>query len=482
MQANNAYMKYDISTSSESRSSAGIWILSTGTLLALFSDNTLATLFGAFGLSLLFKMFWTRRQPAVLFWALLHQWLQVNIALIYANFTGQDFSELFTYPADSWNAYWLGMAGWLAFSLGLWCMTYRTLRASIGNWAERLDPLKCLKIYVLFLTLNVALPYLPLRGLGQLVIAFSMLKWGFFYLFFAASMTSRRHQKTLMLLIFLDLLLSLFSIFSDFKSILIIPLILLPAFLKRRISLRNFILTAIVSFALLFFGLVWTSVKSDYRQFLSGGQKGQVINVSRGEAMAELGKLIFSTDGEKIFNAIPDLVSRISYLDFLSGTIGNIPKNHPFEEGEITKKALLHTLMPRIFFPNKEEIHDSLHTNKYVGQYVADYRTTSISIGYVGDFYIDFGYLAPIAVFLDGLLIGFLFRFIFRQGKEAGWGLFLTIPLFFIVYLFETALIRQISMVFIYTIVILTVSKFGLPFIKRRVEKSPYVLANEGRL
>ena len=481
MQAINAHLNRVNPGYNEESNPAGKWILIIGAFLALFSDYTLASLFGACGLFLLHAMFWTRRQPAVLFWALLHQWLQVNIALIYANFTGQDFTELFRYRENAWNAYWLGMTGWLAFSLGLWCMTRKASHDSIENWARQLNPEKCLKLYASFLAINIILPYLPLRGLGQLLIALSMLKWGFFYLFFAASMTSGRYKKILILLIIIEILYSLFSIFSEFKSILIMPLVLLPAFFKDRIGLKKILLGAVIGSILLTLGLIWTAVKSDYREFLSGGQKGQVINVNRDEAMAELGKLIASTDSEKIANAIPDMVSRISYLDFLSGTISNVPQNLPHEDGEITKKAITHMLTPRILFPDKEEIHDSLHTNKYVGEYVADYLTTSISIGYIGDLYIDFGYLAPVAVFLDGLLIGFLFRFIFQQDKEAGWGLFLTIPLFFIVYLFETALIRQISMVVTYTLVILAVSKFVLPGIKRSVAQSPYALGSEGR-
>lgn len=455
------------------------WILLIGTLFALFSDYTLASLYGAFGLFMLHSMFWTRRQPAVLFWATLHQWLQVNISLIYAGITGQEFTELFRYRESAWNAYWLGMTGLLAFSLGVWVMTRNTAHTSIEKWARILAPEKCLKLYIVFFSIITITPYLPLPGLGQLLISLSMLKWGFFYLFFAASMSSGRYKKILAILIVAEIINSFFSIFSDFKSILIMLLVLFPAFIKNRLGFKGFLLTVIAGSALITFGLIWTSVKSEYREFLSGGQKGQIINASRNDAMAELWKLVSSTDSEKILNSIPDLVSRISYLDFLSGTISNVPRNLPHEDGEITINALTHIVMPRIFFPNKELIHDSLHTNKYVGEYVADYTTTSISIGYIGDLYIDFGYLSLVAAILDGLLIGFLFRFIFLKDKEAGWGLFMTIPLFFILYVFEMALIRQVSMIVTYTLVILAVSKFALPAIKRRAEKIPYLLARE---
>jgi hypothetical protein len=135
-------------------------------------------------------------------------------------------------------------------------------------------------------------------------------------------------------------------------------------------------------------------------------------------------------------------------------------------------KALTHIVTPRILFPEKEALHDSVHLNKYIGEYIADYRTTSMSIGYVGDLYIDFGFFAPFAVFLDGLLIGFLFRLLYRQDADPGWGLFLTMPLFFLIYLFEVSLIKQLGLLVTYTLVMLLVAKFTLPLIKRSVQRA----------
>ena len=133
-------------------------------------------------------------------------------------------------------------------------------------------------------------------------------------------------------------------------------------------------------------------------------------------------------------------------------------------------KSLLHIVTPRILFPDKEILHDAVQLNKYIGKFVADYRTTSMSIGYVGDFYIDFGFFAPLAVFLLGLFNGYMYRFLYRQDSVGGWGLFLAMPLFFTFYIFEITLIKMIGLMVTYVLVMLAVSKFLLPRIKRSVE------------
>lgn len=94
-----------------------------------------------------------------------------------------------------------------------------------------------------------------------------------------------------------------------------------------------------------------------------------------------------------------------------------------------------------------------------------------MSIGYVGDLYIDFGWYAPLAVFFFGLLLGGQFLLLYRLGGDPGWGVFLTMPMFFLLYLFEVSLIKQIGLLTTYTIVMAPLAKFALPLIKRSVER-----------
>ncbi len=447
-----------------------LMLIMVATAVALITFNPLSTLVGLAGLVVLFKFFWTRTQPAVMFWALLHQWLQVNAGLLYADLLGVDHSEIFTYKVHADEAYLLGMTSLFALGLGLWIMTRKLSRERLDDWLARLDPRKCLKAYVVFIIFFAVLSSLPLPGVGQVILALSSLKWGFFYIFFCSVLHTGRYRFPLLICILLEFVFSLYSIFASFRAILIMPIMLLPVFFKGRIRPSHLLAGFLLLAFLVNVGIVWTAVKQDYRLFMAQGEKGQVINVSRNVALGRLGELVQSVDGKRYQEGAIALVYRLFYIDFLSGLIGNVPERLPFEEGANSMKSILHVVTPRMFFPEKEVLHDAVQLNKYMGRFVADYTTTSMSIGYVGDFYIDFGFFAPLGVFVLGLIIGYLYRLLYRQDPVGGWGLFLAMPLFFTIYVFEITLIKMFGVMVTYVLVMLMVSKFLLPRIKRSVE------------
>ena len=436
---------------------------------SLFTANPLSSLVGVFGLLVLFKFFWTRTQPAVLFLALLHQWLQVNAGLLYADVFGLDHSEFFTYREYADEAYFLGMSSLFALGFGLWLMTRDLSKERLDSWLDRLDPLKCLKLYVTFNVTFSVICTLPLPGLGQAIMALSFLKWGFFYIFFSAVLHTGRYRLSLIIFMVLEFVFSLYSIFASFRAILIMPIMLLPVFFKGRIRFVHLLVGLLLSALLINVAIVWTAVKQDYRAFMAQGQKGQFINVSRDVALAKLGDLVKNVDGNIYEGAELAMVRRIFYLDLLSGVMKNVTATLPHESGANSMKSILHIVTPRFLFPEKEAIHDAVQLNKYMGRYIADYRTTSMSIGYVGDFYIDFGFYAPLAVFVLGLINGYFYRMLYRQDPVGGWGLFFAMPLFFTFYVFEITLIKMFGMMVTYVLVMLLVSRFLLPYIKRKV-------------
>lgn len=440
-------------------------------IVALLSPNPFLSLCGIASLHLLYRLFWTRSQPAIIFWALLHQWLQVNAPLIHAGVAGEDLAAILHYQARADDAYVLGLSGLMAFALGVWAVTRRLHPESLGGWLDKLDPRRCLLAYGSFIVIYAAFSAVPLPGTGQLLLALGFLKWGFFYIFFSAVLHTGRYRSALALCILLEFFFSLFSIFASFKAIMIMPLVLLPVFFSRRPRFGQLVAIGALATALIGVGLVWTAVKLDYRTFMAAGERGQVIRVSRDEAMGELTRLIAEINTDKLIGAVIDMTERVSYLDFLSGVMSNVPSGLPHEEGTVTLAALTHVVTPRVLFPEKEALHDSLFLNKYIGEYVADYTTTSMSVGYVGDLYIDFGWFAPLATFVLGLLLGRLYLFLYRLGGDPGWGLFLVMPMFFFLYLFEVSLIKLVGLTTTYAIVTLLVAKFGLPLIRRSVER-----------
>jgi hypothetical protein len=80
--------------------------------------------------------------------------------------------------------------------------------------------------------------------------------------------------------------------------------------------------------------------------------------------------------------------------------------------------------MPRLFFPNKDVLDDSAETSYFTGYEVAGAdQGTSISIGYIGESYIDFGRIGMfVPIFMMGLFFGGVYR-LFSRYKHRVMGL-----------------------------------------------------------
>jgi hypothetical protein len=126
----------------------------------------------------------------------------------------------------------------------------------------------------------------------------------------------------------------------------------------------------------------------------------------------------------------------------------NVPRNLPYENGNLWMEALEHAAMPRLFFPNKPAIDDSDRTRLYTGLDVsgAD-QGTSIGLGYVAESYIDFGSVLMFApIFGLGLFYGFIYRLFAIRAKERllGTGIAVAI-LVFGAYTIETSNIKLVG-------------------------------------
>ena len=99
-------------------------------------------------------------------------------------------------------------------------------------------------------------------------------------------------------------------------------------------------------------------------------------------------------------------------MTFFSVVLERVPKVIPHEEGYLTRRALEHTIRPRFLFPYKPDLgSDSWIIQKYAGLHVAgEEEGTSVGLGYIPEFYIDFG--APVMfvpIFILGLLMGLMY-------------------------------------------------------------------------
>jgi hypothetical protein len=167
---------------------------------------------------------------------------------------------------------------------------------------------------------------------------------------------------------------------------------------------------------------MWTAVKSDYRAYVNDGSVTQTVRVGYAERMPVLLKMLRDVDQEEFGEAVDSFASRLSYIKFFGATLDYVPAVVPHENGALLGDAVLRPFTPRVLFPNKTIIDDSVRTNLYTGRGVSGQeRGTSISLGWVAEVYIDFGrWFMMLAACAIGLFYGSTQQILMRWRRSTG--------------------------------------------------------------
>jgi hypothetical protein len=189
-------------------------------------------------------------------------------------------------------------------------------------------------------------------------------------------------------------------------------------------------MTIILGAVLIGLTIVWTAIKDEYRDFLNQGTEQQVVTAPIPERIAKLEELFGKVDAKTISAGLNDMILRVSYVNYFALCMKNVPAAMPHEHGKIWLDAIERPFMPRLFFPDKAILDDSVETEYYTGYAVAGTEQgTSISIGYMGESYVDFGRFGMfVPIFLLGLLFGGIYRY-FIHYKHRAMGLAVATPL-----------------------------------------------------
>jgi hypothetical protein len=205
---------------------------------------------------------------------------------------------------------------------------------------------------------------------------------------------------------------SLGSYFSDFKTPLILLFLVSLQFWQPwdprawKWSITAWTRTVGLVVAALFLMLVWqASVKKEARRIYDEG----LVNgrIDRAELFV---KQVATAVPEVIDDPRPSieiLISRLSYIGFFSRVIEYVPAVEPHANGELLQMAITNAFMPRLVFPSKPVLpSDSYYTRRFTGIMVAE-EGTSISIGYMAEFYADWGLAGMfLSILVYGCLIG----------------------------------------------------------------------------
>ena len=420
-------------------------------LVGFLTVNPLLTVASLAVLPFLIALPWRPGEPPALPFVLGFQWLQATAKVFHADVLGVDVNDLILYPAFGYfarveTATWFTLGGLVALALGM-RLAIRTLPLpdtdAIRRLAESFSVSRAFWLY-LATTFTVTALYGAVgsrSGFSQILLGVMQLKWAtYFFVCYLAIV--RREGYAFLFIAFAVEFIAGIGFFSAFKTVFFITIITYFA-ARSRITVGTVAKGIVVVVVLAILGSGWISIKEDYREILRGDQEGrQGTDLSQGEQVAVLVDFVSTLDGEDLAAGFEPLATRLSYVDYFGYALAYVPEVAPHEGGALWGAAVRHILTPRILFPSKPPlVSDSEITNRYTGLAVAgSAQGTSISLGYMGESYVDLGPVWMfVPLFLLGLLRGLMYRFFLRSEEKRLLGYAFVVALFSGGYLLENS-------------------------------------------
>ncbi|MEN3368671.1 MAG: hypothetical protein V7609_814 [Verrucomicrobiota bacterium] len=343
------------------------------------------------------------------------QWFQAAAAIFYTNFYGVSLTQAFG-GAELNRATWLSLIGVLVLACGMRLALRGLGRSSAEELEKATGNVNVASAFAAHLfTFGLALVAVAIAtripGLSQGLRYIGTVKWVFLFVFASAVLEQRRGYFFLSISVALELGTGFIGFYASFKEVFFV---LLMAALTSSLSLRGrrLALSITVAVLLVVLGSLWTTIKTDYREFLTQGLRSQDVLMPVEERVGKLQDLVSDFGWRQLAEGFEAMILRLAYVQYFALTMVNVPSTVPYENGALWGGAVKHIVTPRLFFPNKGVIDDSERTAFYTGLEVAgSERGTSIGIGYVGESYIDFG---PIFMFVPIGVLGFLYGLVYR--------------------------------------------------------------------
>jgi hypothetical protein len=411
--------------------------------LILISPDPLLMAYTAGVFIIIIKYMWRINETKHLFVSLIMYWLVVSLLLPYGSIFSIPLADL-SYYGNSETlplANFLGVTSLVFFILGIQIPVSKIKILDLKNLSHELsyyDSRKIIFTYIIFsVSSNVFLKLLLTASAGQLFFAFLNFKWVMLTFLVVHSLLFPSNIKYVIIIVSIEIILSFSGFWSSFKDYIII---LLGAFflLNKRISFKNIIYISITLSILYVFLVIWTKSKGEYRFYLTGGERTQAV--VQNNSLENIG--IFYSIVKKDFNSNNFLESfkqgnisllyRISYIEYFSMALKQVPTMIPYENGKLTKEAIMHVLQPRIFFPDKKAIDDSEITSKYTGiSFSGREQGASFSLGMVPECYIDFGpFYMFLPIFIYGICMGLMYSYFMKKARNIIWGLCYSAPMY----------------------------------------------------
>ncbi len=392
---------------------------------AVGSDDPGLTLGCGAVAALIAGLLWRLGEPPALFLAMSVQLSQVVTPVLHANVEGVSLQDVSLHIGDLGAATWFALAAILSLALGLWCGQLGSrphigspLQAEARAWSPKAAFEFCIATLLLAAVFDVLGGLFA--GLRQPCLAAGQVRWlGVFVL--ACVCTARRSgYKYLLIVACLEFVEGFTGYFSDFKTIFLVLLIgvfsVRPELTPRKIAIGLALIGVLVAV-----GAFWSAIKEEYRGYISEGSSAQVVVIPVVDRLAFLMGKISEIDWGMMSHGFDKFARRLGYVDWLAATMRHVPSHMPYQYGAQIGSTVLHVLEPRLLFPDKPPLpSDVAVLAKYTGIYFGPSSSagTSVSLGYLGELYVDFGIPGALAAtFLFGFLGGCCFRIVAKSAR-----------------------------------------------------------------
>lgn len=362
-------------------------------------------------------LLWRPNEIPCLLFLFAYQWLEASMNIIRGSLLGRSLQEMTNVHGAIETATVLTLFGLLAIALGVrlsagpstyeasFLVRQQVLSVPIRKWLTAYIVSSVASLVILELARFAA-------GFAQPLLVLASIKWAFFLILTYAVWAQRAGYRLVWLLVFgFEFALSLGGYFSSFRLVFIFAFLgLMGAGAKLRPA--QFLSLALLAAVAIFLGTIWTAIKVDYRNYVNQGTRAQVVLVNRTQQMQRIVELSTKLSSNDLLVAVESLGDRIAYTQYFGAAISYVPRIRPHTDGAITFDGLSRPFMPRLFFPEKTAIDESAHSSEFTGLELSGMEQgTQISIGYVGDAYIDYGRFGMIAaLFVFGLILGLFYR------------------------------------------------------------------------
>lgn len=391
-----------------------------GAIPSLFSANPLLTIYVILAFVWILRMNWMPRQPAVFVYGLVYQWLQSAIRVFQANLAGLPLNT-FDQSNHAETAVYLTITGVLLISrmLAKWCRRYTFDHARLVAAFRSIAIGRAFQVHLLFLALAPLFSALKIGGLSQFILPIEQLHWFAFCLLALAVLHRQQGFGYLIVAFSIEFIFGLTGFFSGFKTV-IIYLVIAVLSVMTVLKIRHLAFLALTAALLIGLGLFWTAIKVEYRMFLSGGERSQLIVVSKTDQISYLLRAVRNTDKIDWNEAADRMLDRLQYTRMFQLALDHVPANTAHAQGACWQSAVRHVLMPRLLFPNKAALDDSQHAAAYTGiTWAGAAEGSSISLGYIAESYVDFGVPGMfIPILILSLGFGYLYSRVVKQAAD----------------------------------------------------------------